>query len=162
MIRFSVLIISMLASPAYAQPIESNLPPECRLLTDHKAAPDVAYQPGMYVHGKSVVPADINSPMASSLANQTIVVPLTVDLARRMQNQTVQGLQLDGNLGYLEIHPNGRVSHNGQDWTSQVYVLCGKQPVSGNGQGAPDVINSPANQTLKTQVQDEQSSPEIQ
>lgn len=146
-----------------AQPIESTIPPECRLLPEHKADAGVAYQPGVDVQGKSVVPADINSPMASTFANQTIVVPLTVDLADRLQGQNIEGLQLEGNLGYLEIHPDGRVSHNGQDWTSQVYVLCGNPLVSGDGQAGADVINSPAQQPETTQENHEQPSPaEIQ
>lgn len=159
---FVYLLGLIVAVPAFAQPIESNVPPECRLLPEHKADAGVAYQPGVDVHGKSVVPADLNSPLASSIASQTIVVPLTVDLADRLQGQTIDGLKLEGNLGYLEIHPDGRVSHNGEDWTSQVYVLCGKPPVSGDGQPPADVINSPANQTEAIQDQNEQSSPKIQ
>ncbi len=163
MIKLVIVFLLMGMAPALAQPIESSIPPECRLLPEHKADANVAYQPGVDVHGKAVVPADINSPAGSSLANQTIVVPLTVDLADRLHGQNIQGLQLDGNLGYLEIHPDGRVSHNGQDWTSQVYVLCGKSPVSGDGQADADVINSPAQQPETTQESHEQPSPaEIQ
>ena len=138
MMKFSVLFsFLLLAMPAMAQTVQ--VPPECRMLPEHRAAPDVAYQPGVDVKGKVVAPADINA-APIDMSNQTVVVPLTVDLAERMQGQGIDGLQLEGNLGYLEIHPDGRVSHNGQDWTSQVYVLCGKQAVLPDGQPPEDVI----------------------
>jgi hypothetical protein len=129
-------LLSLILFPvsAFAQEV---VPPECRLLPDHKPQADVAYQPGVDVRGKAVVPADINAtPMVDT---DVIVVPLSIDLAQRI-NSSVSGLQLEGNLGYLEIGKNGRVTHNGQDWTSQVYVLCGKQEVSPDGQPPEDVI----------------------
>ena len=138
MIKFlAILSLIFVVAPAMAQTVQ--MPPECRLLPEHRPAPDVAYQPGIDVKGKSVVPADINS-SSIDVASQTVIVPLTVDLAERMQGQGIDGLQLEGNLGYLEIHPDGRVSHNGQDWTSQVYVLCGKQGILPDGQPSEDVI----------------------
>lgn len=131
------LLIWIFAMPAMAQTVQ--LPPECRLLPEHRPAPDVAYHAGVDVKGKAVVPADLNaSPL--DVAQQTVVVPLTIDLAERMQGAGADGLKLEGNLGYLEIYPDGRVSHNGQDWTSQVYVLCGKQPILPDGQSSEDVI----------------------
>lgn len=145
--------VMLFVSPAFAQTMV--VPPECRLLPEHRPSPDVAYQSGVDTKGKSVVPADINA-APIDIANQTIVVPLTIDLAERMRGQPAEGLQLEGNLGYLEIQPDGRVSHNGQDWTSQVYVLCGKQGVMPDGQSSEDVIkygaepqaaNNPAGET---------------
>lgn len=123
--------------PAMAQTVA--LPPECRIFPEHRPAPDVAYRPGMDVHGKPVIPADVN-PIPFDAAGQTVVVPLTVDLAERLQGQGIDGLELEGNLGYLEIYPDGRVSHNGRDWTTQVYVLCGKQPILPDRQPSEDVI----------------------
>lgn len=106
---------------------EEGMPPECRILPEHKAANDVTYQPGVNVRGKAVVPADINAdPMG--ISTQTIVVPLTVDLAKRLQNQNIAGLEMEGTLGFLEIAPSGRVTYNGQDLTSQVHALCGEKP----------------------------------
>ena len=118
------LMLLTLASPAWA---ESTLPPECRFLQAHKPSNDVAYKPGVDVHGKPVVPADLNAaPMG--LDQQTIVVPLTIDLAKRIQNNTVQGLELDATPGYLEIAPSGRVTYNGQDLTPQIHALCDEKP----------------------------------
>ncbi len=122
---------------------QETIPPECRLLPEHKPAADVAYQPGVDVHGKPVVPADINA-VPMGLEQQTIIVPLSVDLAQRLQNQNIQGLQMEGTLGFLEIEPGGRVTYNGQDLTNQVYVLCGQKPAESvppaNGQTPPDTV----------------------
>jgi len=139
-------MILMLASflvltfPVFAQ---EGYPPECRLLPDHKASADVAYQPGVDVYGKPVVPADVNAaPMG--LDQQTIVVPLSVDLAQRLQNLNIAGLKMDGTLGFLEIAPGGRITYNGQDLTGQVHVLCDKKPTESappaNGQTPPDTV----------------------
>lgn len=159
--RFLILFaVFFITTPAMAQE-ENAIPPECRLLPEHKPDVGVAYQPGIDVNGKAIVPADINAP-ASDIGKETIVVPLTVNLAERLQNQNIEGLQLEGNLGYLEIHPDGRVSRNGQDWTSQVHVLCGKTAVSGGGQDPANVINSPATQTETKQDTHEQLGAKIE
>jgi hypothetical protein len=134
MAAFVVLVLFSVS--AHAQN-ESNIPPECRLLPDHKSQADVAYKPGVDVKGKAVVPADINAvPMIDT---DVVVVPLSINLARQI-GHSIPGLQLEGNLGYLEIGKDGRVIYNGQDWTSQVHVLCGKQPLSTDGQPPADVI----------------------
>lgn len=128
---------------------QEGLPPECRILPEHKAANDVTYQPGVDVRGKAVVPADINAdPMGISA--QTIIVPLTVDLAKRLQNQNIAGLEMEGTLGFLEIASSGRVTYNGQDLTSQVHALCGEKPTGTaateppppDRQTPPDIIKS--------------------
>lgn len=129
---FLTLYLAFFAMPAMAQ--ISEIPPECRMLADHKPDADVAYKPGVDVKGKAVVPADVNSHAMG--ANETIVVPLGTDLAQRLQNSNVRGLDMTTTLGFLEISPNGQITYNGQDLTSQVYVLCGKGPgVSGAGIG---------------------------
>jgi hypothetical protein len=136
----ALLLISV---PAFAA--EVQLPPECRVLPEHKAAADVNYQPGVDVHGKAVVPADVNSnPMGM---NQTIVVPLTIDLAQRLQGMNVQGLNLETTLGFLEFSPDGRVTYDGQDLTTQVHVLC-------SGKGVETVASPPP-------VTDRQTPPDV-
>jgi len=63
--------------PVHAQDI--ILAPECSVLKDHVPNSNVAYKSGVDVHGKSVVPADINSAVID--VPETMVVPLTIDLA---------------------------------------------------------------------------------
>lgn len=139
---FIFLIVMFLALPVCAQ---ETLPPECRLLKEHKPSADVTYQAGVDVRGRPVVPADVNAaPMG--LESQTLVVPLSVDLAKRLQGNSIQGLDMTGTLGFIEIEPGGRVLYNGQDLTGQVHVLCGRRPqgtaVSPDGQAAPDIVES--------------------
>lgn len=147
----TALLMSLtMTIPFYAAHAQDDgiYPPECRLLPDHKASADVAYKPGVDARGKPVVPADINAaPM--DLAGQTIVVPLTVDLAKRLGHHT-KGLALEGTTGFLEIAPSGRVTYNGQDLTSQVHAVCAGNPqetaapaaAESDRQTAPDVIES--------------------
>ncbi len=120
---FAALAMTMLCVlPAYA----NDLPPECRLLPAHVPRADVSaeYQAGVDVRGKPVVPADINGGYFNDL--ERVVIPLSVDLAERLKNSNIEGLQLEADLGTLEIYQSGRVSYNGQDWTSQVYAICGE------------------------------------
>lgn len=154
----TAFILALMPVSAFAQEVI----PECQLLGQHKPAGDVAYTPGVDVHGKPVVPADLGG--AAAIVPDTVVVPLSVDLAQRLQNSNVEGLKLEAPLGMLEIHQNGRVTYNGQDWTPQVYALCGKENLlpplppkppqaapaaapaqnSGHGQPATDAIKSDA------------------
>lgn len=147
-IAASLSLLAMTAGIQMAS-AEEGVPPECRILPEHKATNDVTYRPGVDVRGKPVVPADINAdPMG--ITSQTIVVPLTVDLAKRLQNQSIAGLEMEGTLGFLEISPSGRVTYNGQDLTSQVHALCGEKqagtaletPSQPDRQTPPDTIKS--------------------
>lgn len=142
----TTLLIMFVSVPAWSD----ELPGECRLLGAHKPDSGVAYQPGVDVHGNPVAPADLNGGAAMAVS-ETVTVPLSVDLAERLQNSHVQGLQLEAPLGMLEIHQNGRVVYNGEDWTPQVYASCGREaPVlpprkpalPDNGQNAADAIKS--------------------
>ena len=139
---FFIVLIAVF--PAWGETVV--LPPECRSLTEHRPAADVAFKPGEDARGKKVVPADINAaPMG--LSAEPVVIPLTVDLARRLQNQNIDGLELKGTLGFLEVAPSGRVTYNGQDLTPQVYAVCDQSlapaPVpAADGQTTPDTIKS--------------------
>ncbi len=152
--KLTMLLAMVMVFGGSAANAQTSLPPECRVLPEHKASKGVAYQPGVDVRGKPVVPADVNAdPMG--LSGQTIVVPLTVDLAKRLQNQHVQGINMEGTLGFLEVAPDGRVTYNGRDLTSQVHVLCGKGALdevpAADGQKAPDALEyAPVGQPKNT------------
>ena len=129
---------------------DNNVLPECRILSYHGSFNEAAYKPGVDVRGKSVVPADINA-VPMGLDQQTIVVPLTIDLAKRLQNLSVQGLNLEATPGYIEIAPSGRITYNGQDLTTQIHAMCAENPPEigapvvpvPDRQTAPDIIESP-------------------
>ncbi len=150
-----IFLFFVLTISGFAQAQETFIPPECRILPDHRAQANVSYQAGVDVNGKPVVPADVNSPQIA--LPKTIIVPLTIDLAKRLQGSNIPGLNLEGTLGFLEIGSDGRVNYDGRDITPQVYVLCGREgadepenkpdtapsePNAPDGQKAIDVIKS--------------------
>jgi hypothetical protein len=95
----------------------------CKAVTQHTPQSDVAYQAGVDAYGNAVVPADLNS--APFQVPNVIKVPLNIDLAERM-GALVDGVQLEAPLGMIEIHQDGRVRYNDQDWTAPVMTLCGQ------------------------------------
>lgn len=52
---------------------------DCRWLVHHQPAPDVAYKPGVDVHGRSVTPADLDSNRRVKLP-EVIAIPLHVPI----------------------------------------------------------------------------------
>lgn len=134
------LAVLLLSAPAFAQ---ETIPPECRILEQHKPSADVNYQPGVDVHGKPVVPADINAapPMA---VDGPIVIPLSIDMAQRLQGQNIEGLDMTSTLGFIEVRPGGRVAYNGRDLTDQIQILCDQKPqdtaIPANGQTPSDAV----------------------
>lgn len=102
-----------------------DLPPECRYLPKYEQPDDVAYKPGVDVHGKPVASADLKA--APFELPDIITVPLTVDLVERARDLPGQyeGLEAKGDLGVIEIHKDGLVTWNGQDWSAQFYAICG-------------------------------------
>lgn len=138
-----VFALLLFSSPAFAQ---ETIPPECRILEQYTLSDDANYKPGVDVHGKPVVPADINAtpPMAM---DGPVVIPLSIDMAKRLQGLNIQGLDMTSTLGFIEVRPGGRVTYNGQDLTPQVHVLCDEKPqetaVPANGQTPPDAVEYP-------------------
>jgi hypothetical protein len=75
---FLVLLSLFLAAPAEA---EAPLPAAfCQKLVKHVPSADVAYQPGIDVYGKPVVPADLTPPPA--IVPDKIAIPLSLDLMK--------------------------------------------------------------------------------
>jgi hypothetical protein len=118
-------------SPALAASPPTVDPSFCRALVKHVPDADVAFQPGVDVHGKPVAPADL--PGSNDLQlQQPITIPLTADLlkilnfpANSFPFNTMQ--RNDINLGTLTVDGN-RVLYNGQPLTSDqqdnLAVLC--------------------------------------
>ncbi len=96
----AALLLALSAGPAPAQtqpllPGPIQLTPDagrerpvvdlslCQRLTRHVPAPDVEYKPGVDVHGRPVVPADLPG-SAGVQPPIPIDLPLSIDLARRM------------------------------------------------------------------------------
>ena len=129
------LAVTMVPFAAMAEPkIDERF---CQALVKHVPDADVAYQPGVDVHGRAVVPADLppeeggNMPIALP---QEITIPLTVDLMSflNLDNTALPASAMkrgDIQLGTLTIKGD-QVTYNGQPLTSgqqdNLAVLCMK------------------------------------
>jgi hypothetical protein len=124
---------------AWADPLDPAL---CRSLIRHRPSSDVAYQPGVDVYGKKVVPADLEDGAKIELPSR-FDVPVTVDLFKILTNSKTHTPfnkmgQTDINLGVLTVDGD-LVSYNGKPLTDaqqeNLAVLClkpdeGTKPVS--------------------------------
>ena len=109
-------------------------PALCRALIKHTPDADVAYQPGVDVHGDPVAPADLPGAPPMKLP-ETINIPLTVSLAKIINLNTSQypynqlGPGTEAQLGMLEVQGD-KVSFNGQPLSDtqqdNLAVLCMK------------------------------------
>src|SRR5262245_55113955 len=70
-----VLVAAAWAAPASAEIAISRK--DCSRLVQHEPAPDVTYQPGVDVHGRPVVPADLNGGSQIELPD-VIYIPIEV------------------------------------------------------------------------------------
>jgi hypothetical protein len=83
------------------------------------------YQGSVDVHGNPVAPADLKSPSTPSpYALQSVRIPLTVDLAQRMNGVLPDGMKLEPEVGTVEIRNDGHVIINGKDMTGPADALC--------------------------------------
>ena len=130
-------------SPALASGPPTLDPAFCHALVKHMPDADVAYQPGIDVHGKAVAPADLPDSPNFQL-QRPITIPLTVDLLTIL-NITATSFPFnamqrnDINLGMLTV-AGARVLYNGKPLTNDqqdnLAVLCLKS----NAADAPQKI----------------------
>ncbi len=81
---------------------------DCARLVPHEPAADVAYQPGVDVHGKAVAPADLPGSVEIDLPD-TYVFDLTI---RPLDGEEFEETGL--NLGRVRVSPDGTASFNGK------------------------------------------------
>jgi hypothetical protein len=73
-------IALILAAVAWAEPANAEIAisrKDCQRLVNHEPAPDVTYQPGVDVHGRPVVPADLGGGQQIQLPD-VIYIPIEV------------------------------------------------------------------------------------
>lgn len=86
---------------------------DCARIVHYSAPPDVAYQPGVDVHGRPVAPADLNP--QPQVGNQPITIDITADLHKYGVPLTSPLLLPGARLGQVTVEDNGRrVYFNGQ------------------------------------------------
>ena len=81
-----------------------------------------AYTPGVDVHGKPVVSADLApAPMA---VPKSMTIPLTMDMAQRFNSVLPTGAKMEAQVGTVDIMQDGRVMINGKDMSGPADAVC--------------------------------------
>ena len=88
----------------------------CRQLVAHVPDADVAYQPGVDVHGKPVVEADIDPPAV--VMPERIAFNLTVDMAQYLGINRPPGSEGYASIGTV-VYENGVLTFNGAPLSGQ-------------------------------------------
>ncbi len=108
---------------------------DCAALVRHVAEPGVAYEPGVDVNGRPVVPADFGDTPEIKLPEE-IVIAITVDIDKRFnippQQEPTQDLfRPEAYIGTVIVKKDGRAYFNGQPLTSEeshaLAAACQKQ-----------------------------------
>lgn len=138
-ILLGVFVTVVVALPAHAEN-EQDRRALCQTLVQHVPAPDVAYQPGVDVHGKPVAPADL--PGGFQL-QKTFTIPLTVPLAKALGIPATDyplsqlGTTSEVQIGTLTVDGD-TVLYNGQPLTDaqqdNLAVLCMQETPTREGQ----------------------------
>lgn len=121
----------------------------CRALVRHEPAADAIYQPGVDVHGKPVVEADLNA--SAIQLPETIRFNITVDVAQYAGIPVPAGTEIQANVGEIAIAPDGKMTFNGAPLEGEaeaaLIAICreqvDKQPKNGQKpslQKRPDII----------------------
>lgn len=127
------ILVSCTGIGAVAQPgTDGNdvvVSDKCRPLSVHVPAPDVAYQPGIDIKGKAVVPADLGS-VPAIVAPDRFTVDIDINLSDRF------GIPGDptffdptatvGTLSVRSLHNQPQLEFNGQLLPTTPELLTGK------------------------------------
>ncbi len=100
--------------------------PICRIVVDHVPRDDVTYKPGVDVHGKPVVSADLNSGGGYGFKEKPIRIPIELNLFEEfdLSNLNNAALDFEPDVGFVDVFPDGRVEINGQDVRDQTIEIC--------------------------------------
>ena len=136
--RCAIAFIAIAGLLAYgAAAAEKKSPPEldpkvCQQMVAYQPDPvnGAEYKPGVDVHGKPVVEADINPSVVGAL--DTVSFSLTVDMAKYIGITTPAGLLGEAVMGKIEIDKAGHVTFNGQPLEGSAEAalrqLCAPKP----------------------------------
>ena len=92
---------------------------DCAALVRHVAEPGVAYEPGIDVNGRPVVPADLGDTPEIKLPEE-IAIAITVDIDKRFNIPPTPDLfRSEAIIGTVIVKRDGRAYFNGQPLTSE-------------------------------------------
>ncbi|MCH7542851.1 MAG: hypothetical protein IIB65_04360 [Proteobacteria bacterium] len=108
---------------------------DCAALVRHVAEPGVAYESGVDVNGRPVVPADLGDAPEIKLPEE-IVIAITVDIDKRFNIPPTPDLyRPEATIGTVIVKKDGRAYFNGQPLTSEeshgLAAACQKQGPAG-------------------------------
>ena len=129
-----ILAGPVLTIPASAQTVSIKAA-DCAHLVRHVAQSDVAFEAGVDLQGRFVVPADTQGSVRVEIPKK-LSIPITVDLQKKL------GIPVDPNLFQTQnfsvgtvVWENGKGYFNGQplqsDESEQLAALCQKKMLSG-------------------------------
>jgi len=129
---FYLLVMAVLfATPASAE--EPPVLPDdvCRMMVEYQPDPanDAEYKPGVDVHGRPVVEADIDPSPAS--APETVSIAVTADIAKYTGLEIPDNVEAEAVIGTITVE-KGKISFNGQPLegpsAQALRELCVKKP----------------------------------
>lgn len=145
MMNLLFLLFVLVAGAAFAQDASQTIRVDtaaCRYVTKHIPDADVAYKPGVDVHGKKVVPADITPPTDYHIED-SMYLRLTLDAAKAFglkvpniptvkqgNNPNVPAVMSETVAGYITFkHGKAYLNNKPLDdaGQSQLAVLCRNQ-----------------------------------
>lgn len=106
---------------------------KCRFATRHQPAPDVAFKPGVDVHGNAVVPADVNGGQVFQPPAR-VPIQLLIPLSELLANPPAGLGDANIDLGLLEVEiATGRLFLNGKPAFATHFLVCeGETGKTGN------------------------------
>lgn len=118
-----LMTVSFVATMAVTAPALADSSVLCSVRQGLKnGSVGAAYTPGVDVHGKPVVSADLApAPMA---APKSMTIPLTMDMAQRFNSVLPAGAKMEAQVGTVDIMQDGRVMINGKDVSGAADAVC--------------------------------------
>lgn len=108
----------------------------CKSLADYRPVEGVEYVPGK----EDVVPVDIGGPR--QVTPDIIEIPITVLLAQRFPTINIPlDIELEPDVGAIEVHSDGEVTYRGLNITSDAQVVCAEGQTA-DGQAADEPLKS--------------------
>jgi hypothetical protein len=95
----------------------------CNAVEERNNHSSVVYKPGVDVHGNAVKPANLKNDNGIFNIPEIISFPLNYDLAKDLA-EIPDHMEFTSNLAMIEIHLDGSVYINGEDFNSEIQSLC--------------------------------------